>query len=795
MKKIKYYIGALLTAVFALTSCSPDSFEGADPNGIPTVEGVEPVIVVDDNLNQVTFSLPAEMKAVMPVWIFTENKGTDKERVTYSTVNGLQRIFAKAGDYEVEMKLMNRNGMSDGSVKKTFHIANTIMDYSKYLTLLTGGTSDSSKEWRMNNSVAGHFGCGEPGTTGTGWWSANPDDKASVGIYDNRLVFASDYKYTYNPGASGTMYVNCGVSGLWPEYQDSSNDYCVPMAETTTDFEFVVEGEDLFIVLPKNTPFLYVPNVEGWDNPKFRIESMTGSEINLVEDNGNIAWHYTLTSGKAAVKFDGFMYYSDYNLWKKYDEGEVGTHFWYAPGWAQIADPGYAHEDNSYTFTLPEATSDQWQAQCPLKPEGLHLYADKKYDFSVTINASNDIKGVTVKLTDINSGDNFVFAERVDVTAYEDVVFYLSDVNNLTADADCELFFDFGGNPANTTVTVKKIVVKDHANDDGTVLPADEPADTPSVEWREADNMLANMPVEISYYYAPGWSQLPNPETTAADGAYTLTLPEATSDQWQCQFTFNNTGVAISPNKKYDYRVILSANQPMKGVTVKLTQQDNDNVFLTADRHDIKEAYTDEVIELVGLSSEEITNLKIVYDFGGNPAGTEVTVKGMLLQEHKASADELEWNADDASNLWGAAMYPNSFYYAPNWAQIANPTIQEDGRKYLVSLPSATFDRWQAQVTTETEIATSADKSYDFQVLLTANKDMKGVTVKLTKVGDDSVFYTEDRHDLTAYETKAIRFVGMAGLDIDRIKLVLDFGGNPDECDVEVGEIILRESK
>lgn len=786
----------MLTAVFALTSCSPDSFEGADPNGAPTVEGVEPVIVVDQNLNQVTFSLPAGMKAVMPVWIFTENKGTDKERVTYSTVNGLQRIFAKSGDYDVEMKLMNRNGMSDGSVKKSFHIDNTIMDFSKYYTLLAGGTSESSKEWRMNNEVAGHFGCGETETTGTNWWSAGPDDKAGVGIYDNRVIFASDGKYTFNPGANGTMYVNKGVEGIWPEFQNAAEDYNVQMPETVSEYEFDVQGDDLYITLPAKTPFVYVPYSEAWTaGIRLRVESMTGSEINLIQDNGDIAWHYILTSGKAATKFEGFKYDSEFNLWKKYDATEVGTHFYYAPGWAPIADPGYAHEGSSYTFSLPEATTDQWQAQCPLKPEGLHLSADKKYDFSVVINSSADIKGVTVKLTDVNTGDNYVFAERVDVTAYEDCVFYLSDVNELKSDADCELFFDFGGNPAEAAVTVKNIVVKDHANDDGTVLPSQEPEKPASVEWRDADNLLANMAQDISYYYAPGWAPIADPETKIVEDSYTLTLPVATSDQWQCQFTFHNLGIALSADKKYDYRVILSANNPIKGVTVKLTQEDNDNVFITADRHDITEAYADQVIELVGLDGADITNLKIVYDFAGNPDNTEVTVRGMLLQEHKASADELEWDADAADNLWGAALYPNSFHYAPGWNKIADPTIQQNGRAYSISLPSATTDQWQAQVTTETTIATSAGKSYDFQVLLTPDCDMKNVTVKLTMVGNDEVFYTADRHDLTAYETKAIRFAGMPGLDIDKIKLVLDFGGNPENANVEVSDIILRESK
>lgn len=782
-----------MLVAFALTGCTPDTFEGADPNGIPTVEGVTPVITVDQDLNQVTFALPGDMKGVMPVWIYTDDKGV----VNYSTVNGLQKIFAKAGEYDVEMKLMNRNGISDGSVKAKFKIDNTIVNFDKYIALLCGGTTESSKEWRIDNEKPAHLACGDTRTDGTGWWSAGANEKAGTGLYDNRLVFASDYSYTFNPGENGTMYVNYGTTAL--NTTGATEDFALPVQEMKSTYAFDVEGNDIYLTLPAHTNFPYIPNDEMWANPRYRVESISGSEVVLISDNGSIAWHYVLTSGSAKVEFKGFKYDSEFNMWKPVDDNnDFTTHFYYAPGWAQIADPGFAKAGSEYTFTLPQATSDQWQAQCPIKPSGLHLSADKKYDFSVIINSSENIKGVTVKLTDVNSGDNFVFAERVDVTAYEDCIFYLSDVNNLSADADCELFFDFGGNPANTTVTVKSIVVKDHANDDGTVLPSVDPEKPSAVDWREADNLLANMNVDISQYYAPGWAQIADAQYTAADGKYTIIYPEAAGDQWQAQFTFNNTGVRLDPKKKYDFRCKLLASSDHPGVTVKLTQQDDDNTYLTADRHALK-AYEETWIELVGLSfvvngdgKGVIENLKMPFDFGGIAAGTEIIISDMLLQEHKASPDELTWNADAPDNLWTANLLPNSFYYAPGWAQIANPTISQNGRAYTVSLPTATADQWQAQVTTETEIATSAGQAYDFQVILTSNNDIAGATIKLTMVGNDEVYYTADRHKLTAYEPYTFRLAGMPGLDINKIKLVLDFGGAPDNTEVEVKDIILR---
>ena len=152
-------------------ACSPEQINHPSEAGIPDATLTEPVIEVDQEINQVTFSLPAGTKALIPVWIFQDKTG---EWSQYSAQNGLKKIFTVAGDYTVRMQLLNSNGVSPNYVEKTFHIDNTLMNFDKYNTMLTGG---SSKEWRIDNSVAGHMGCGESGTTGTGYWSAAPDDK------------------------------------------------------------------------------------------------------------------------------------------------------------------------------------------------------------------------------------------------------------------------------------------------------------------------------------------------------------------------------------------------------------------------------------------------------------------------------------------------------------------------------------------------------------------------------------------------------------------------------------------
>ncbi|MDO4195147.1 MAG: hypothetical protein Q4D33_03230 [Prevotellaceae bacterium] len=818
MKSIKSYIGVLMMAFVAiLSSCSPDSFEGADPNGIPTLDGIEPVITVDQNINQVTFTLPADCKGCLPVWIFYENKGTEKEKVNYSTVNGLQRIFANAGDYEVEFKLMNRNGLSDGTKSCTFTIDNTIVNYDKYLTMLCGGKENAAKEWRIDNDKAGHLGCGEPATTGLNWWSAGANEKEGYGVYDCRLTFSSDYKYNFHPGESGQIYVNKDVVALGGP---QGEDFCVDATEQEVEYKFETKGDDLYIVFPEHTFFPYIANDDIWNEPRYKVESITPSEINLVIDNGGIAWHYILTSGAAAVKFNGFKYDSEFNLWKTVDDTDAySTHFWYAPNWNQIADPGFAKNGNEYTFTLPEATTDQWMAQCPLKPNDgvLHLSASKKYDMSCIISSNVDLPGVTVKLTDVNSGDNFVFVERVPVAAYEDYVFYVSDVNELSSDCDCELFFDFGGNPADATITVKNIVIKDHANDDGTVLPSDEPgaggedatmdwdANAGTNLWKAVEDGSAFISV-TPWFADNGWGQIGDPEWSHENGVWSVTMPEGMGgSQWQGQFPINTT-LTAKKGKKYNFYCVVEADNDCPGVTIKFTETDDaekhDNNFFFADRHDIK-AFEPFIYKAEGveLPLNDAHAMSLFFDFGGTPAGTNVKISKIYFEE------TVSMDYEDADNLWKAVDAGDAFisvtpWFADNgWGQIGDPEWSHSGNSWDLVIPEGMGgSQWQGQFPINTTLTADMNDTYNFSCTVEMDNDAPGVTIKLTETDDadkhDNNFFFADQHKISAYTpyVYTVKGVKLPLNNAHALSLFFDFGGTPAGTNVKISNIVFKKN-
>ena len=810
MKHIFRYLGVTLLLAGIISACSPEKITHPSEAGIPSATQIEPVISVDQEINQVTFALPAGTKGLIPVWLFQDKTG---DWTQYSAQNGLKKIFTTAGDYSVRMHLMNSNGMSPDFVQKTFHIDNTIMNFDKYNTMLTGG---SQKEWRIDNSVAGHMGCGPSGTSGTEWWSANPDDKKDWGVYDNRMTFVLEGNvYQFDPGAAGTIYVNTGISSepYGSHNTNDGKDYLYPVEAQTAEWSWEVDGEDLYLILPANTYWPYYANVDFIANPRFKVESISTKSADLVIDNGEIAWHFTITSGAAEVKFNGFNYNHEANLWKPVDaEGAHSYSFFYAPGWTQIADPEVSCAGGKYTFSLPSATSEQWQAQCFIIPTtDLPLSAATNYDFSCILNSSTDIKKVTLKLTDTANDGNFLFTENVNLTAFEDYVFYLSDLPGIDA-AAVKMVFDFGGNPDNTEVSVSNIVLKDHAIDDGTVLPSvpEDPVAGPEEYKYDSEANLwkaADAAHSYSFFYAPSWSQLPNPEVENNGNEYLLKLPSATFAQWQAQFhIIPDNPVALESSKSYDFSVVLNSTTDIRAVTLKLTDVSSDDNFLFTENVNLT-AFEDYIFDLSDLPGIDAAAVKMVFDFGGNPDNTEVTIKRIVLKDHAiddgthkggASGENPGGGLDTSgTDIWDNAKVSYTWWYSmADWSGTLTPEISTISNGWKVVIPAGIGgSEWQGQTHFTLDAPASAAKKYDFCVTLNSSAACT-CSVKLAWEGNDKdhAFFYDGNVALSAYEDFQYIQSGVSpDADYDKLALFIDLGRTPAGAEVEIKDIHLYE--
>ena len=640
INKISSAIAILLLAM-AFTACSPDSFNGADPDGIPTVSGVDFNITVDQETNQMVATYTPE-PGTYPIWIL--------DGTSYSTLQEVGYKNSEAGTHTIELRLGNRNGISQTGIKKQYTFNETKIDYSNDFRRI------ANKEWRIDHKEVAHMACGPAGTAGTGWWSARPDEKKDFGVYDDRIIFSADNlkggAFTYNAGEDGLTYVNTGTT-KWGTYTEDWDAFVVE-GEQISSWSFeVYDWEDAdgnvikqtYIQLAPNTAFPYISSDEQYENPRFRIESLTAKKMVLIYEpkNRSIAWRFIFTSEFEEKGFFGFDANSDFNMWKNVD---YNMFFWYAPGWSQIADPTFESGDNDYSVYLPEATTDQWQAQMAFKTTNISTSADKNYDFSCILNSDKDLNGVTVKLVMDGDDNVFYFADRIDLKAGEDYVFWKSDMPGIDMER-VNLFFDFGGCQAGTTVNIYNIVLKDHANDDGTVLPVIP--DEPAVEWVDVnspDNLGAgfNTSGNMTFWWADAsWGQIADPTFTYGNGVYTIKADNATVAEWQAQCAITGVPLHIEKGQAYDVRVTITTNMELPRATVKVNKDPdvtNDpntlcykGDFYLEDGENVLQFVN--VIAKNGEDQIEFDQGKFILDFGGCPAGFEAKVSNIIIQKHK----------------------------------------------------------------------------------------------------------------------------------------------------------------
>ena len=784
-----------------MTACSPDKFDGADPNGIPSLNGADFNMTVDQETNQMIATFTPQA-GTYPVWIINGN--------TYSTLQEVGYQNPEAGTYTIEMKLGNRNGFSQSTISKTFTFNETKVDYSSEFRKIC------DKEWRIARKEVAHMGCGPAGTTGTEWWAAQPDDKKDFGVYDDRITFTATTRkgggFNYNAGDDGKTYVNTGTTKWGSEPADFDAE--IGNQESSWSFE-VYDWEDAdgnvtkqtYIQLAANTAFPYISSDAQYENPKFRIESLTGKKMVLVYEtpDRSIAWHFILTSEADVrnVEESGFDASSDFNMWKGVD---FDTFFYYAPNWAKIADPGFVAGDNDYTITLPEATTDQWQAQVAFKTTNISTSAANNYDFSCIINSDKDLNGATVKLVLDGNDDTFYFADRIDLKAGQDYVFWKSDMPGIDMDK-VNLFFDFGGCEANTIINISNIVLKNHADDDGTVVPEGGEEEKPVMDWdyESGANLWkavddGTVASEFAYWFADdSWTQIASPECVHKGDTYELTMPDGIGgSQWQGQFHID-TKLTASASKAYNFYCVVEADADCAGITFKLTDGGDSN-FLLEERIPVK---ADEplIVKREGLTLKEGADadvLRMFFDFGGTPAGTHVKISKIYLEE------AVVLNYDDPSNLWkgvddGSVASTFAYWFADDsWTELGNqPVATRNGDTVELTLPDGMGgSQWQGQFHIDTDLTAKADKEYHFQVVVTADADCPGVTIKLTDSGDSN-FFCEGRHDIKADEPYTFTLKNAKlkeGTDASALRLFFDFGGSTPGTKVKISKIVFKEA-
>lgn len=622
-----------------MAACSPD-YITPDQAKLPQAADFDVQVEVNQETNYVTFNM--NNNGIVPVWIVGATDPIDNangSKVTgknYAyTGNGLLLRFRDEGKHTVEVKAYNAHGISVGSQMVEFTLNNTYrdpFDPAPYIKALSDG---STKTWEWNHTVAGHFGCGPFGGTGTEWWSAGAEEKKDWSLYDDKITFGADGSYVYDPG-DGQLYVNAN-SGVKSEYA-TGEDYLVPWEKTTATYS--VESswndagvEEIYITLPKGTPMSYVADQTELDDPRYLVLESKPADMkkclklvaNLKTSSNpdGIAWHYEFVKeGSAGGDVTDPLYGKTSKTWVL--DSEANGHIGCGPDQSNPAGWWAAGPNEKAGFGLYD--------------DEITFYADGKYVF----NPGADGKiYINKDVTAIGSGTTQSEDYDIDWTVQESTYTLNGDV--LTFPEGVVI----GYVANNESVTNPTYVITENTEDKLVIV-----ANFSGISWQyiykpkpdvfDVDgpgNFWKSASVSMTYWYSPSdWSGGLNPETeTLENNGLKVVIPEGIGgNEWQGQTVFH-TDIPMSASKTYDFCVTVEADQDIPAMTFKLAWEGNDNDHAAFYVNDFAvEAGEPATFKMESVVPDvDYDKVVLFIDLGRCTAGTTVTLTKICLQEHK----------------------------------------------------------------------------------------------------------------------------------------------------------------
>ena len=812
--------------------CTPEII-APDQDKLPSTDDFDVTISVDQATNYVTFTM--NNTGMVPMWIFGDVKIDKDVNKKYAyTTNGISLRFRDAGEHFVEVKAYNANGISMGSKIYSFSIENTYrdpFDPSSYVKAITG-------EWMWNNEVAGHFGCGPDLAGPAGWWAAGANEKADWSLYNDRMTFTADGKYQFNPGDDGKVYVNAGFSALGASPDGADFLVDIPAYETTYSFEnnWNEAGiEEIWLVLPSQKNLSYIPNQTIYDDPRFLVmdskPSSMRKELKLAaalapNGDGTISWYYNFIPAVhvaspeellAGTSAEGKVWVMDSASKGHLGCGESAANAagWWSAGPEEKAGTGLYDDEITFypggKYVYSSGADGLMYINWGVTAIGPNPGVEPDIDIEWPLTESTyEFDGETITLAAntpmVYVPSDYVWENPVfHVTAltetsmtvvaenpgcYWQMIFKARDIKGPAGPTlnDVEL-------PAEISVAQGEVLALGNINVDDIWVDPD---------FFEANgNMLTFKAVDGDYKFTydagAKWIKVVpmyNGEKATYDNGKALWIigdggGKPTTDQligW-------NTGDAPLPCAQISentYQITLAMKA--EGGSVKVFGQADWGLEWTKDKYG---TVTDNgFFHIPGDDGN-------IHTITGTQAGYYTFTfvdNGGILDMTVDKVRQTVWDPADATwNKWlNKNLLSMSYYYAPGWSQIADPGFADNGDNYVITLPEATADQWQAQVAFHTDMTSSADKTYDFQVVLNSTLDHPGVTIKLVLSGggdNDNIYYFADRHPLTAYEDYVYRMENMPGIDMDKISLFFDFGGNAAGTEVTVSNVLFQEHR
>ncbi|MDL2221926.1 hypothetical protein LJC35_05190 [Parabacteroides sp. OttesenSCG-928-N08] len=289
MKNITKNLLSFLLLV-GILSCSPQEDGLKNLGNVVAKENIK-VTVQQDSSNPNLFHFALETPACVGMFRCPEAS------INKTGVLAFSQEIAWANDYTLTVQVYNKAGLSE-AVQIPFSVPTTdpsICD-NQLFRLLTGGCdAPNGKTWRINGAAQGHIGCGEEGADSNNWWNPGPYELSSA-LYDDDFTFILNPEQQMILDNKGASLMNESTAGLFPD-GDPSGSFVTThyQPSESAGWAIVTENGENWLVMSNAFPG-YAVNEGAVTNGKYKIVSITETDMHIVFLPGGISWHYLLTS-------------------------------------------------------------------------------------------------------------------------------------------------------------------------------------------------------------------------------------------------------------------------------------------------------------------------------------------------------------------------------------------------------------------------------------------------------------------------------------------------------------------
>ena len=317
MKNLKNIFTLLFATLLLTVSCQDDEATVGDlltPTNLQvtaTLVGQDANNPNGDGSGVVNFNASAD-DTITYRFVYESNQKTEPAGTATFTFSSLG-----LNSYTVTVIAYGTAGIST-STTITVDVLATYAPPAELIDKLVG---DGSRSWRVKSEQQGHFGLGPVGgTVPTEWYAAGPEEKAAVGMYDDRYIFGADGTFTFvtdntndDPAidTSGTVFgrvgqvEDLGGSGGVVNGADLEN---LPFSDFTEVWALIAPGGLETITLTGNG---FIGYYTGGSQTYEIFDRSVPNEIIIRTTDGNseFDWWFILTSAEPA----GTSFQTQYN--------------------------------------------------------------------------------------------------------------------------------------------------------------------------------------------------------------------------------------------------------------------------------------------------------------------------------------------------------------------------------------------------------------------------------------------------------------------------------------------------